>query len=84
MRLGAFFSGTVRVLQAYLAMKPSGGATPFLASSLELRRRARGYCRVQGGGGCDGLGEHSEKSFGRPVHDDHSKVGPHAATMAFA
>eukprot|EP00966_Prymnesium_polylepis_P055924 1293665-Prymnesium_polylepis.1 len=33
-------------LPAYSAMKPSGGATPIPASSLEPRRQARGYSRV--------------------------------------
>eukprot|EP00966_Prymnesium_polylepis_P182790 4235261-Prymnesium_polylepis.1 len=41
---------------AYSAMKPSGGATLFPASSLKPRRQARGYSRIQGGGECDGLG----------------------------
>ena len=50
------------MVQAYFLLKPPGDATPFLASSLELRRRARGYCRVQGGGGCDGLVTQSEKT----------------------
>eukprot|EP00966_Prymnesium_polylepis_P196807 4560528-Prymnesium_polylepis.1 len=34
-----------KAVQAYLAVKPSGGATLFLASSLEPRHRARGYSR---------------------------------------
>ena len=71
-------------LQAYFLMKPPGGATPFPASSLEPRRRARGLYRVQGGGGCYGLGMQSEKKFGRPVHDDHSQVGHYVAVMASA
>eukprot|EP00966_Prymnesium_polylepis_P077849 1804342-Prymnesium_polylepis.1 len=46
-------------------MKPSGGATLFPASSLEPRRQARGYSRVEGGGECDGLGGQKQKNHGR-------------------
>ena len=71
-------------LQAYFLLKPPGDATPFLASSLELRRRARGYCRVQGGGGCDALEGQSEKSFGRRVWTVKSQVQRYAVGLGLA
>eukprot|EP00966_Prymnesium_polylepis_P170889 3950032-Prymnesium_polylepis.1 len=36
---------TIVANTTYFLMKPSGGATPFLASSLQPRHRARGYSR---------------------------------------
>ena len=68
-------------IPAYSAMKPSGGATPFLASSLEPRRRARGYSRVQGGGECDGLGGQKKKFTVGPLVDCEGRVDSNGVRM---
>eukprot|EP00966_Prymnesium_polylepis_P168424 3894064-Prymnesium_polylepis.1 len=62
-------------------MKPSGGATPFLASSLEPWRRARGYstCRVQGGGERDWLGGQKEQFTVGPLWTVKGELTPTAS-----
>ena len=70
---------TATTVPAYSAMKPSGGATPFLASSLEPRRRARGYSRVQGGGERDGLGTQKKKFTVGPLWTVNGELTPTAS-----
>ena len=53
--------------QAYLPMKPTGVATLFLASALELRTNAQGIICVYRGRECIGLGEVSEFFFVPPL-----------------
>eukprot|EP00966_Prymnesium_polylepis_P306866 7091064-Prymnesium_polylepis.1 len=62
-------------------MKPSGGATPFLASSLEPRHHARGYSRVQGAKGAEivmgSVGPQSKTFSVGPFSSWTSQVGHH-------
>jgi len=50
---------------AYFRMKPTGESTPFPTSALGFRSDFQCIIGVVRGGGCIGLGEQSQKSFGR-------------------
>eukprot|EP00966_Prymnesium_polylepis_P301781 6972369-Prymnesium_polylepis.1 len=68
---------------AYSAMKPSGGATPFPASSTHrsVGATARGYSRVQGGGECDGLGGQKTNFTVGPLVDCEGRVHSNGVRM---
>ena len=64
----------ITVIQAYFRMKPTSVSTPFLTSALGFKTHVQCIISVFRGGECIGLGEQSQKSFGRRLQIGDVKV----------